>query len=103
MMSPMAKARRAKAMSAPGTQSAHDQLEVGKRPAEADGSNEAIVNEGAKIEMTATESREVLWVGYCKFAANLHRRDELTDFQDDLRNGRCPDVEAPQLMDAAIE
>jgi len=53
--------------------------------------------------MATTEPREALWAGYCRFALNLRCRGELLSFQDDLRNGRCRGIEAPQLLNAAIE
>jgi hypothetical protein len=95
-----AKARR---MAAPGAQNTHHDLEAGKTPAELDGSLGVAANQEVKIEMTATEHREGLWAGYCRFALNLHRSGELPSYQDALRNGHCSDVEAPQLMNAAIE
>src|SRR5262249_28447915 len=98
-----AKARRATAIAATGTQDERDQLEFGERPADVDGSLEAAADGGSKIEMATTEPREALWAGYCRFALNRRCRGELLSFQDDLRSGRCRGIEAPQLLNAAIE
>jgi hypothetical protein len=98
-----AKTERAAAVAATDTQDTHRQLEAGTRPIEVDGRPEAPVNEGAKIEMTATELREALWAGYRRFALYLHRRGELASFQEDFRSGGSLEVEARQLMNAAIE
>jgi hypothetical protein len=42
-----------------------------------------------------------VWLGYCTFAARLHHRKELTKFLDELRAGRCSDVEDRELFELA--
>jgi hypothetical protein len=102
-LSASAKAARAVIIATPGPQNMRDEFEIGKSTAEFDGPLEAAANQEAEIQTTETDPREAQWAGYCQFALNLHRRGELTSFHDNLRNGHCRDVEAPQLMNAAIE
>jgi hypothetical protein len=102
-LSASAKAARAVVIATPSPQNARDELEIGKSPAELDDSVDAAANQEAEVKMPESDPRETLWAGYCSFAFNLHRRGELTSFHDNLRNERWRDVEAPQLMNAAIE
>ena len=50
--------------------------------------------------ITAGSSAQV-WLGYRKFAAQLHRAKELVKFLEQLRAGRCGVVEDPELFAAA--
>jgi hypothetical protein len=93
--------RSAVVTAAPDIQETRDELEAGKTPS-ADGSLELAANE-AKIEKTEADARETLWSAYCSVALKFHRGRELPNFHDDLRNGLCPDVKIPELMNAAAE
>jgi hypothetical protein len=44
-----------------------------------------------------------LWLGYCKFAARLHHKEELAGFLDALRAGLCNGVKDPDLFAAAAD